>query len=239
MIKRLRTAIDEKYGSYEAASVAMGMNRGNLSTLINKRDPRSLRIESINRIANAFPEYNVEWILERSDFKLKKDIIHPSPTGRGALRNEEIIAEPKNTPTITNGERGRPYYDVDFIGGFEQLENNQTLIPIHYIDFAPFNDADFWINVTGKSMGPLIAHGDIVALKEVHDWQSFLLEGEMYAIVTFNGFRTIKILGRDPDNKDGYLLIPYNKNGDYYPQPIAKEKITRIFRVKGAIKKFF
>lgn len=142
-------------------------------------------------------------------------------------------------PVLRTEAIGVPYYDIDFIGGFDLVENNQSVKPIYYIDFLPFNDADCWLNVTGKSMGPLIAHGDIVALKEVSDWQTFLLEGEMYAIVTFNGFRTIKIVGSDPDNRDNYMLIPYNKNGDYRPQAIPKKVITRVFRVKGAIKKFF
>lgn len=87
-------------------------------------------------------------------------------------------------------------------------------------------------------MGPLIAHGDIVALKHVHNWKRFLLEGEIYAIITDNGFRTIKMIGKGEDN-DHYTLIPYNKGGDYATQPIPKEVITHVFRVKGAIKKFF
>lgn len=152
--------------------------------------------------------------------------------------NDRPITE-SNTfqkPSINEDRRGVPYYDVDFIGGYDLLINDQTVNPLYYIDFFPYNDADCWLNVTGKSMGPLIAHGDIVALKEVQGWQEFLLEGEIYAIVTKNGFRTIKIIGPGPDS-DHYMLEPYNK--EYKPQPIPKKIITRIFRVKGALKKFF
>lgn len=141
-------------------------------------------------------------------------------------------------PNLSNTKKGVPYYDVDFIGGYDLIFNEQIINPTFYIDFLPFNDADCWINVTGKSMGPLIAHGDIVALKKVENWQRFLLEGEIYAIVTDNGFRTIKMVGAGPD-KDHYMLIPYNKSPDYQPQPIPKDVITHVFRVKGAIKKFF
>lgn len=87
-------------------------------------------------------------------------------------------------------------------------------------------------------MGPLIAHGDIVALKEVQDWTTFLLEGEIYAVVTKNGFRTIKIIGEGKD-EDHYTLIPYNKSDNYKSQQIPRSVITHVFRVKGAIKKFF
>jgi len=144
----------------------------------------------------------------------------------------------KELPTTNTKKQGVPYYDIDFMGGFDLVFNSQQVQPSFYIDFLPFNDCDCWINVTGKSMGPLIAHGDIVSLKRVPDWQRFLLEGEIYGVVTDNGFRTIKMIGAGPD-KEHYTLIPYNKSDEYKPQVIPKEVITHIFRVKGNIKKFF
>lgn len=141
-------------------------------------------------------------------------------------------------PTANNDNKGVPYYDIDFMGGFDMIFNDQQVQPSFYIDFLPFNDCDCWINVTGKSMGPLIAHGDIVGLKKVDNWKRFLLEGEIYAIITDNGFRTIKMIGAGHD-KDHYTLIPYNKSEEYKPQTIPKDVITHIFRVKGNIKKFF
>lgn len=141
-------------------------------------------------------------------------------------------------PTANSENKGVPYYDIDFMGGFDLIFNEQQIQPSFYIDFLPFNDCDCWINATGKSMGPLIAHGDIVGLKRIENWQRFLLEGEIYAVITDNGFRTIKILGAGPD-QNHYMLIPYNKSDEYQPQAIPKEVITHIFRVKGNIKKFF
>lgn len=155
---------------------------------------------------------------------------------RGSIRNEKV--EAINNPSINDESKGVPYFDIDFVGGFDLVFNNSQVKPAFYIDFLPFNDADYWVNVSGKSMGPLIAHGDIVALKIVPDWKRFLLEGEIYAIITDNDFRTIKMIGKGPD-KDHYMLIPYNKGGDYQPQEIPKDVITHVFRVKGAIKKFF
>lgn len=165
--------------------------------------------------------------------------------GEGNVFNEKTeeelhsqSADLKKQPSINKESKGVPYYDVDFIGGFDIVLNSQQVRPAFYIDFMPFNDADYYVNVTGKSMGPLIAHGDIVALQKVEDWKSFLLEGEIYAVVTNNGFRTIKIIGRG-ETPENYTLIPYNKNGDYKEQPIPKNVITHIFRVKGAMKRFF
>lgn len=153
-------------------------------------------------------------------------------------KTEKSSGNNLSNPSINSQNKGVPYYDIDFVGGFDLVFNNNQVNPAFYIDFLPFNDADYWVNVSGKSMGPLIAHGDIVALKKVEDWQTFLLEGEIYAVITNNGFRTIKMIGQGVD-KDHYTLIPYNKSGDYKPQQIPKYVITHIFRVKGAIKKFF
>ena len=155
---------------------------------------------------------------------------------QGGVRSEEI--EINNNPSINKENKGVPYFDIDFVGGFDLVFNNNQVKPAFYIDFLPFNDADYWVNVSGKSMGPLIAHGDLVAIKIVEDWKTFLLEGEIYAVITGNGFRTIKMIGAGKD-EDHYTLIPYNKSGDYKPQSIPKHVITHVFRVKGAIKKFF
>lgn len=151
--------------------------------------------------------------------------------------NIDLTKGGDSAPLISSDSRkGVPYYDIDFIGGFDLVYQNQIANPSYYIDFLPFNNADYWINVTGKSMGPLIAHGDIVALKEVKDWQSFLLMGDIYAIITKNDLRTIKILEAGSD-KDHYTLVPYNEK--HKSQEIPKKVITHVFKVIGCIKKFF
>ena len=72
-------------------------------------------------------------------------------TGEGEmLANENTNSQslPKTSYTT-----GRPYYNVDFIGGFDLIINDQTIIPEYNIDFAPYNqDGVFWCNITGHSM---------------------------------------------------------------------------------------
>lgn len=169
-------------------------------------------------------------------FNVRKEWLYD---GEGSRFLDGGKTEQKHSnPSINSEKKGVPYYDIDFVGGFDLVFNNNQVNPTFYIDFLPFNDADYWVNVSGKSMGPLIAHGDLVALKKVEGWQDFLLEGEIYAIITNNGFRTIKMIGAGKDD-DHYTLIPYNKGADYANQSIPKKVITHVFRVKGAIKKFF
>lgn len=128
---------------------------------------------------------------------------------------------------------GIPYYNVDFVMGFDLIINDQTVNPEYMIDFAPYNKCDCWCNATGNSMYPTIAHGDKIAIKEVRDPRSCLISGEVYAIVTTNELRTIK---RVKDNGDTITLIPDNK--DYPEQTIRKELLLRVFKVMGSVKMF-
>lgn len=142
--------------------------------------------------------------------------------------------ENSNIPQISY-TTGVPYYNVDFIGGFDIVENDQTLNPEYLIDFRKYNEATCWCNVTGHSMEPEITHGDIIALKRIEDF-SFIPLGEVYAIVTTNGMRTIKRIGPS-QNKDMYTLIPTNKSPEYGEQELPKTMIMYIYQVLGCMKR--
>lgn len=184
-------------------------------------------IEQTFGVPNSF-SFNGEGEIDINLGLIKKERLDP------ALK---YLTSDPSTPQLTSKDRGVPYYDIDFIGGFDMVFNDNGVRPSYYIDFLPYNDCDYWINVTGKSMSPLIAHGDIVALKKLNNWKEFLLEGEIYAIVT-DEFRTIKVIGKGND-AEHYTLIPYNKSEEFSNQPIPKKIIRNIFRVKGSLKKFF
>lgn len=130
---------------------------------------------------------------------------------------------------------GVPYYNVDFIGGFDMVLNDQTINPEYLIDFKKYNEADCWCNVTGHSMEPEITHGDMIALKKIED-VSFLPFGEVYAIVTTNNMRTIKRLGPS-STPNNYSLVPTNKSPEYGIQELPKNMIRIVFQVLGCMKR--
>lgn len=132
--------------------------------------------------------------------------------------------------------KGRPYFDIDFICGFDELFNSHTTTPAYLIDYPPYNkDGVIWCNATGASMEPEINNGDVVVLQEVQDWDSYMTFGETYAIATRNNLRTIKKVRKGSDN-DHLLLVPVNK--EYDEQEIPKNMILKVFRVLAAMKKF-
>lgn len=129
---------------------------------------------------------------------------------------------------------GVPYYDEDFILGFTSLGTPVSETPEFLVNIPKYNGATLWCNATGHSMEPEINNGDIVALQLIDD-PSFLLMGDIYALVTTNGLRTIKRV-RKSDAPECYKLVPSNPG--YDTQDIPIDKILRVYRVIGNIHGF-
>lgn len=182
---------------------------------ILKGRTKTLSSSMIDKISSCYPEINRIWLL----------------TGEGEMLNYNK----KDPGPLINYKKGVPYYNVDFIGGFDIVLNDQTITPEYLIDFKKYNEATCWCNVSGHSMEPEINSGDIIALKKIEDF-SFLPLGEVYAIVTTNGMRTIKRLGPS-QNPECYTLVPTNKSPEYGIQELPKDMIEHIFQVLGCMKK--
>lgn len=158
-------------------------------------------------------------------------------TGEGSMHHTND-ASSKPLPSINQEYKGAPYYNVDFIGGFEFVSNDQTQLPDYYINYPPYNKPGvMWCNLTGHSMEPEISNGDVIALKEVRSPIEYLPAGEIYGIIT-DDYRTVKRIR--PGAQKGFVrLIPANKSPEFCEQEIPVEMIRRVFAVLGSIRKFF
>lgn len=177
---------------------------------------KSIGLDKIKTILEKYPNLDIEWLL----------------VGNGNMHKKDIAL---NTPTVSHDPSiGTPYYDVDFLGGFSEVFNDQTTIPACNVQVPGFDRASLWCNVTGHSMEPKINHGDIIALHEctINDIQY----GEIYAVI-LDTIRTIKIL-RKGSQSDKLLYVPINKP-DYEEQEFDISRIIKIFEVVGSISKFF
>lgn len=169
--------------------------------------------ENIARFLAYAPDVNVEWLI----------------TGRGSMmgNNEKEL-------TTQNINDGAPYYDVDFIGGFDEVFNDQTVNPELSITNGICPRAQLWCNITGHSMEPTISNGDIIALRQcsVQDIQY----GEIYAIV-MDSFRTVKMLRRS-ETPGMIRFVPVNTD-DFDPQDFPVKRILKIYEVVGCLRRFF
>lgn len=223
----------------------LGMNPKQLSDSLGKERPQwAYDILNENKnvgiskniaelVCEKFPQINKSWLLTGEGEMLS----NTKEDGENliSLATEPNLEYGIEQPKISYS-KGVPYYNVDFIGGFDLILNDQTTIPEYLIDFKKYNDATCWCNVTGHSMEPEINHGDIIALKKIED-PSFLPLGEVYAIVTTNDMRTIKRLGAGKTD-DAYTLVPSNKSPEYSPQQLPAKMIRTIFQVLGSMKRF-
>lgn len=169
--------------------------------------------ENIARFLAYAPDVNVEWLI----------------TGRGSMMGDN-----EKELTTQNINDGAPYYDVDFIGGFDEVFNDQTVNPELSITNGICPRAQLWCNITGHSMEPTISNGDIIALRQcsVEDIQY----GEIYAVV-MDSFRTVKMLRRS--NTPGMIrFVPVN-TADFDPQDFPVKRILKIYEVVGCLRRFF
>lgn len=210
---RLQMLIDHYYMSPSAFATRIGVKTKQAVYDILKGRTRGISASIEGKILSAFPEVSRVWLL----------------TGEGPMLQGE-------GPTKSYEGHGVPYYNMDFIGGFDLMLNDQTNVPEYHINFKPYDKATCWCNITGHSMEPEINSGDMIALRRIEDF-SFLPLGEIYAIVTTNDMRTVKRLGPS-DQPDCYSLIPTNKSPEYGIQTLPKDKIRCVFEVLGCMKNF-
>ena len=150
-------------------------------------------------------------------------------TGEGSM-----IGDNQKELTTQNINDGAPYYDVDFIGGFDEIFNDQTVNPELSITNGICPRAQLWCNITGHSMEPTISNGDIIALRQcsVQDIQY----GEIYAVV-MDSFRTVKMLRRS-ETPGMIRFVPVNTH-DFDPQDFPVKRILKIYEVVGCLRRFF
>lgn len=173
---------------------------------------------SIAKILVTYPDLNPDWLL----------------TGKGSMLREQ---QESNVPVVNYEHKGAPYYDIDFIGGFDDVFNDQTTHPAYCIDFAPYNkEGVMWCNLTGHSMEPELNNGDVIAIREMKTPIEYLPLGEIYAFVT-DEYRTVKRLARS--SREGFIkLVPSNKSHEYSEQEIPVSMVRKVFVVLGCIHKF-
>lgn len=204
--------VKEQGGSTQSFEKKCGIANGYINSL-RKRPDGQIKLDIIEKIKAAFPALNRSWL---------------------AFGIGDMFSDETQKPVITqNPSLGSPYYDVDFLGGFSEVENNQSVVPDFFINMTPFNGEDFlWCNITGNSMAPLISSGSRICLKKMCGGIDDILYGEIYALVIIrNGDiqRTVKRVVRADDDTKVRLVPENEKYGTY--QDFPKADIKYVYKV--------
>lgn len=175
---------------------------------------KSITEKMASKIISEFSDISKSWLL----------------SGEG-----EMLKSSQTAVKDYSNNGGVPYFAVDFLAGFDLVFNNQTAVPDGYISFPHIRGAQAWVDISGKSMSPLIDPGDVIAIKRIEDWQTNILYGEVYALVT-KQYRTVKRIRKS--ERDGWIrLVP--ENPEYDPQDIPVTSIIALYQVLGCAKKIF
>lgn len=209
IIERVQLLMKRRGDTKNAFAIAVGINPSNFNRKMNGSLPFTPK--DFIKISEAIG-VNAQWV----------------ETGEGDMGDmtERAVLTASNTSS-------KPFYDVDFALGFNDMYNDEPNVPSRYISVPGYEKADFWCRTSGDSMKPFISNGDIIALKEIHDWQSFLPMNEVYAIMTANGLRTVKVVRKGSD--DMHLTL-HAYNDEYEDQEVSKAVVSKVFKVLGAIK---
>lgn len=210
IITRIKSVIADSGLTSNAFALKVGMNSSNLSRKLNGKVPITSR----------------DYRLICDSIGVNKDWLE---TGTG----DKYIGEPLNGKETMQPMLGVPFYDVEFALGYDEMYNDTPNVPTKFISIPGYEKADFWCRASGDSMKPLISNGDIIALKVIPDWTKFLPMNEIYAIMTKNDLRTVKVIRRGSDNEHFTL---HAINDEYEDQEINKAAITKVFKVLGALK---
>lgn len=206
-----------KYYNLTENSVAdrLNISQTTLNSALNSKKD-NLNSKIIAGIRKIFPDVDIDWLL----------------TGEGEMLKSETSVE-ETKPLISYSD-GVPYYDEFFECGFDELTPSQVRNPDFLVRMPGYDKATLWCNASGASMEPEISNGDLIALQAIPDF-SYLPFGDIYGIITTNGMRTIKRLGKSTE-PGCYRLIPTNK--EYDEQDIPVRLIAAVYRVMGALKTF-
>lgn len=213
LTERIEKLMSDRGQTRNAFSSSVGIGASNFNRKMLGKQPFTKRDFSL--IANA-TGVNREWL----EFGI-------GDMGELQQPSTPTKAEPSQT------SNAKPFYDVDFLLGFNEAYNDTTNVPSRYISVPGYEKADFWCRTSGDSMKPFISNGDVIALREIQDWQSFLPMNEVYAIMTTNDLRTVKVVRRGSDDMH-YTLHAYNE--EYEDQEISKASITKVYKVMGCLK---
>lgn len=131
-----------------------------------------------------------------------------------------------------------PLYDIEAAAGLVDLfQHKNSSKPIDTIRIPNLPKCDGAVFITGDSMYPLLKSGDIVAYKEIHDFENDIFWGEMYLIsveVAGEEWVSVKYIQKS-DKGDKYIRL-VSQNQHHSPKDVLISKVRALALIKASIR---
>ena len=188
----------------------IGADKSTISQVVNGKI--SVPNNLFGKISKAFPQFNIEWLLNDKGEMLKSSTA--ASMGSSMLRQAE--PGPYTVPLIPISAQGGSFND--FVVSVKDSDCEKVISPVRQVDFA--------LTVTGDSMAPEYPGGSQVLVRKVNE-KAFIEWGRVYVLDTCNG-TVIKKLnpGRDDDE-----VLCVSVNPDYQPFYVKLADVYGLYRV--------
>ncbi|SUJ18465.1 Uncharacterised protein [Sphingobacterium spiritivorum] len=263
MLKNLKLASEEKYIDDQYAAQALGLDKSAFSKMWRKtpEEAKRFRPAKISKIKKAFPEYNIEWLLGRSDIKFIKDVLefpHNQLPKLLNISNTRSLGEISNDEmSIFDNEGNTKFYEISpgiyrmkvpiipetakagYLTGFadaEHLDQEYIVTTVHKYHKGVYKA----FRVVGDSMDAdrrtTFVHGDIIIGREIRQelWTSRFHTHKypFYAFVTQSDGIIFKEL-IDHDVEKGIITLhSLNEDRDTYPDfTLNLEDVAFIYNI--------
>lgn len=231
-IDRIKLLADNERIKITALEKEIGASKGVLSRAYNNKT--DIQSKWLTKLVEKYPNYNSLWLL----------------TGQGEmLREEKIIKEissnvavPENVFTLKTdrqiSKQSVPLYNIEAVAGLVELfQSHGDAAPVGVINIPNLPKCDGAVFVTGDSMYPLLKSGDIVAYKQIYDFNNEVFWGEMYLIsveIAEEEFISVKYVQKSERGAGFIKLVSQNKH--HQPKDVSVNKIRAMALVKASVR---
>jgi phage repressor protein C with HTH and peptisase S24 domain len=180
-----------------------------------------------------YPNINPLWLVAgKGEMLINNIVVDLEPTPNGEPTNIFKL----RTDNIVNQEI--PLYNIEAAAGLVELfQNHSDNNPIDTLRIPNLPKCDGAVFVTGDSMYPLLKSGDIVAYKQINDFNNEIFWGEMYLIsveVAGEEFISVKYIQKSDKGEEYIKLVSQNQH--HQPKDVHLNKVRAMALVKASVR---
>lgn len=224
--QRIQLIMEKEGLNKNSFSKAIGMtNNVTITRIVNEH--RNPSYATCEKIANAFPQYNLDWLLTG-----KGEMTKSSDTSDKSVGQKSAFPSDTSDKSASVDFRLVPILHIDSVGGMHSA-NSIVAEPQYVEGYAPFTDAkegDICIIQSGDSMVPTCPSGSLLLLRQVTNWREYMGYGNIFVIELTDGRRITKEIARYDANPQEYVwCVSHNPNVP--DEELPKKLIASVWKV--------